>query len=149
MDTTLAPTRLHALQLGGRYGRPGAPQGDTLLFMLLACVLLMLGNGCAGNRRQETLSRALLVVDTARIGFTTWDDAHQQELVKTSTSYAQGEAALAAYRERRLPVLLAFELTYQAIASAALDHQPDGLASAQGRLQQLILLLQELTHAGD
>lgn len=106
-----------------------------LLFFLLVSVL----QGCVS--RQRALSATLVAVDTARIGFVTWDDSHQQEIVEKAADSDEAAAALEDYRQRRTSVLLGFELAYQAIARAALD---DDVSLAQtnsvvDNLKKLIL----------
>lgn len=130
--------------------RPPAPTPFSFWLMLsLLCALITFSNACASNTRRDVLSRTLIAVDAARTGFTTWDDAHQQDLVAKSTSYEQGVATLEEYRKRRAPVLLAFELAYQAIAVAALAEDEDGVALAKQRLQQLLELIQVLSASSE
>lgn len=127
-------------------GRARPPSQPAWLLAMFFCLLAMsFQSGCAGNQRQAVLSKTLVAVDAARIGFIVWDDAHQQELVEAAASYEEGAAALEAYRKRRAPVLLAFELTYQAIARAALEDGDITLASAKAKLQQLLALIRALT----
>ncbi len=127
--------------------QPRPPRDHTrLVTFLSACIVLGLmlvfaNGGCAASSKQRTLSGMLIAVDTARIGFVTWDDDHQQQLVEEAESYEAGVQALAEYREKRMPVLLAFELAYQGIARAALEDDQEVLTNAQSAVDNLKELL--------
>lgn len=129
--------------------KPKQPPYAFLLILGLLCMLVSLSHGCASTTRRDVLSKTLLTVDTARAGFVAWDDAHQQDLVQQAPDLAQGTAALEDYRKRRAPVLLAFELTYQAIAMAALAEDEGGVTLAKRRLQQLLELIRALAASSE
>jgi hypothetical protein len=91
--------------------------------VLLVPILLVLA--CGASARETAIKTSLAVVDTARDGFVTWDRLHQEELFKGAASGDDARHLVLAYREKREPVLLAFEVAYKAIAHAAVlsdDH---------------------------
>lgn len=113
----------------------------VLLVFGLGAQLLM---ACGANQRQKALATALAGVDGARDGFVTWDEAHQQELALTAPSYETGQAKLGAYREAREAVVEAFELTYQALATAALSKEEATFEVAMGRIEHLYTTMRAL-----
>jgi len=101
-------------------------------FILLLTLLLLFASSvsCTKNRRQETLHDSIVAVNAARDGLTAWDRNHQQEIVDKATSREDGEAQLAAYRERRKTVADSFELAYRLIAVAATQNDDPSLKAA-------------------
>lgn len=130
-----------------RAERARPPLPPSWIFALFLAFIVLLNNGCGASQRQSALAKTLLAVDTARVGFIAWDDAHQQDLVAKAPSYAEGAAALEAYRKQRAPVLLAFELAYQAIARAALEEGDTTFDLATKKLYQLLALIRGLAVA--
>lgn len=111
-----------------------------VVFALLAHLLL----ACGGAQRQKALATALAGVDGARDGFVQWDEAHQKEVVLTAKSYEEGLDALADYREAREAAVSAFELAYQALATAALSKEDTTIEVAMGRIEHLYNVLRVL-----
>jgi len=87
--------------------------------LIFVIALLSSGSGCGG--RQHTLSASMLGVDAAGVAFTTWDTEHQDALVASATSIADGQAKLGEYRAARAKIEAAFAVAYRALAAAALD----------------------------
>jgi hypothetical protein len=110
-----------------------------VVFALLAQLLM-----ACGGHRQKALATALAGVDGARDGFVQWDDAYQSEVVLTAKSYEEGLALLATYREQREHVVTAFELAYQALATAALSDEDTTFEVAMGRIEHLYNVMKVL-----
>lgn len=89
------------------------------VFLLVVLVVVTACSGSIKQRADTALSTALLATNAARDQFLAWDKAHQLELIAAAQTRAQGEAALAAYRAKREPVLHAFTVAYAAIGAAA------------------------------
>jgi hypothetical protein len=98
-----------------------------VVFALLAQLLM-----ACGGHRQKALATALAGVDGARDGFVQWDDAYQSEVVLTT------------YREQREHVVTAFELAYQALATAALSDEDTTFEVAMGRIEHLYNVMKVL-----
>jgi hypothetical protein len=86
-------------------------------------VLLLLAAGCGGasftDTTSKTLNTSLAATNAARDQFIAWDKAHQLEIVDGADTKEEAQAALAAYRAKRAPVLKAFTIAYTSIAAAA------------------------------
>jgi hypothetical protein len=86
---------------------------------------------------QSQLKASLTTLNAARDGFTTWDQAHQTQLVANAPSDAEGQSELASYRTRRAPVLAGFQLAYQALATAALSPSDVTVGTVVSTLSEL------------
>lgn len=114
----------------------------ALKMLVLALALLA---SCSGNQRQKTLKAALVSVEAAQESFIAWDAAHQRTIVLTASTAEEGEAALQAYREKRRTIEAGFEVAYQGIAAAALEHEDVSLREVLDRIDLLHKALLELT----
>ena len=111
----------------------GAPMTEreskiTLPFLLVcnivALILLVFTQGgCGASARDKALSSTLVAVNSARDSFTTWDLAHQDEILAGSTSMEDSGKKLDVYRAARKVVEHAFEVAYRALALAAIDEK--------------------------
>lgn len=115
-----------------------------LLTLLVLSLLAQLLASCGGSHREKALATALAGVNGARDGFVQWDEAHQQQVVLTAKSYEEGLDALADYREQREAIVTAFELTYQALAAAALSPEDTSFEIAMGRIEHLYTVMKML-----
>ena len=86
--------------------------------LVVACVATGCGGGIV-NRAEKSIRYAYAATTAARDGFVEWDRLHQADLVAGAANRESGEAALAAYRSRRQPVLRAFTAAYTTLAAAA------------------------------
>ena len=104
-----------------------------LVSLLVAlCVLA----SCA-SARDKALSATLVTVNAARDGFVAYDVSHQQSLLDSSADRATWDAKVATYRKKRELVVKAFEVTYRALAMAALEREPKTFALALEAAKQL------------
>lgn len=113
--------------------------------LVVGVALAIVAAGCGGSQK-ETLQRAdrglaiaLQATSAARDGFTAWDKAHQDQIVRDAESLEAGKAALAHYWTQREPVLKAFVLAYSsiALASSALALYDAGRVGEMNVIQKL------------
>lgn len=89
---------------------------------VVVLALLVASPGCGGSftdTANKTLSTSLAATNAARDQFISWDKAHQMELVDAAATKEEAEAALAAYRAKRVKVIRAFTIAYTSIGAAA------------------------------
>jgi len=87
-------------------------------------VLFTLVTACGGQtsyiqKAQKSLTVTHQAVQIAEKAFDSWDGTHQQELVAKASSPEEATASLAAYRDKRQPVIKAFVIAYTSIASVS------------------------------
>lgn len=104
-------------------------------------------SACGANARQKALRTSLTALNTARDGFSQWDDQHQIGIVKKATSKDEGKAALAAYRTKRQPVIVGFMVAYSAFAAAALDDNTARIAEAAKAAAAVYKIIKEFRNA--
>lgn len=95
------------------------------LLTFLLCAPLTLApaviTASAGCGKSALLQDTLTGLDVARVAFTRFDRDHQQRIVAEAKTLEEGTQKLRAYRLVREKVVLAFELAYRLIATAALE----------------------------
>lgn len=101
-----------------------------LLFLLCAVA-------CGGQQFDKTYGYVATSVNAAREGFLMWDQDHQQDIVTHAATREDGEAKLLAYRLSRKKVVLAFTVTYQALALAGTLRTHESILAAATQATQL------------
>ena len=85
---------------------------------LLVCLSFLVA--CGASARDTSLRTSFVGVSAARDGFVQWDESHQDAIVESATSIADGKEKLAVYRAERVQIIAAFETAYRAISFAAI-----------------------------
>lgn len=109
-------------------------------------LLLAFVAACGASAREKALRTTYIATTTAQAGFVEWNKEHQLQIARNAPSKLIALAELTTYREKREPVLAAFEATYRALAAAAIledDHK--SLAAALAAAEQLGEALRVLT----
>ena len=113
----------------------------------LVAVLVVLLAACGPSNRTNTIRTTLVSVNAARDGFLVFDEDIQTKIVDKSTSLADGQNKLDAYRAHRAEVVAAFEVVYRALAIAAVDPDKADLAEVLIEVKQLFYMLEKLKDA--
>lgn len=111
------------------------------LLVVLAFVVI----GCGASSYKKSVRASLLVTDAAHDGFVAYDRERQAQIVEASTSLVQGQAELAAYREKRSRIVELFDGTYRAIAAAAVLEEKKNLDTLIRASQLLVTALHDFT----
>lgn len=96
-------------------------------------ILVWLVAACGASAREKTVRASLVTTDAARVTFVAYDEHHQHAIVTEAKDEAGGKAALLEWRGKREHAVSTFEVTYRAIAAAAIladDHSLAGLLQA-------------------
>lgn len=117
-----------------------------IYFVLLTALLLIVGcTSCTRNERLGTIHTSVIAVNAAKDGFVAWDRLHQQAIADQAASKEEALSTLAAYHERRKPVVNTFEVAYQALAVAATQIDELSLKAALTSAATLIDDIRTLT----
>jgi hypothetical protein len=117
------------------------------LWMLATCALVAaaLVTSCSAGARDKALRAAYVSAQASSTALTTYDAAHQADLVTAAPDRATGETALATWRERRHVAELAIGTLYRAIAAAAVINDDQSL---QAMITAAGIVAQELAALG-
>ena len=110
--------------------------------------LLALTAACSLHTKQDYLRSSLVAVNTAGDGFLVWDEQHKQKIVDESITYEEGEKDLSNYIAKRETIVLAFELAYRSLATAALDPSDLNISVLKANLQLLFDVVDRITNQG-
>ncbi len=114
----------------------------------LLLVVIALVAGCGASAREKTLRAAVVSVNAARDGFIAFDLNHQRAILAAHTEREKYDAAIAAYRSKREPVVEAFVVAYRAIGVAAVLVDDDASLGAVGEAVSKLLKAIEDFKAG-
>lgn len=129
---------------------PKTPEGGfSRLGVMLVIASLGLSVACGASAREKTLHVTYTAVVATQAGFESYDKERQAAIVDHATSLADGVAELDKYKAARSPVLTAFEVTYRALAAAAIENKdPKSLDAAKAAAKQLEAAVDALTGGG-
>ncbi len=103
--------------------------------LIVACILA----ACTAGQRQDTIRATLVGLNSARDGFTAWDSGHQQALLDKSSTRAEFDTAVAAYRSGpQSAILQGMTLAYRGLAVAATQSDQPSLDAAVAQATALI-----------
>ena len=95
------------------------PYASKPIALTVPILLALTLGACPGpDAKQKALQVSLTALNTARDGFTTWDEHHQKQIVAKAGTYEVGKKALVDYRNRRHKVVQSFVVAYSALAAA-------------------------------
>lgn len=100
---------------------------------------------CGPSARQQTLRATYVAATSAKAGFLAWDREQMQHISRMATSVDDGLAKIAAYKDKRSPVVGAFEAVFHLLAEAAIDDDRP-LADALKKTEDLRQSLRVLTN---
>jgi hypothetical protein len=84
-------------------------------------------------------------VNAAQAGFVQWDDDEQQALVARAESADAARAALVVHDKRVIPIVGAFEVTYQLLATAAIEPSDVNVLLYVHQIELLFEAIEKLT----
>src|SRR5512136_2752575 len=110
----------------------------------LPVLLLFFCLGQSGCGTPKALRITLTGLNAARDGFIAYDMQVQTRIVSDASSFEMGRIKLDIYRAEREKVILALEIAYKALATAAVDPSELNITGAVTAAREVIGLVQSI-----
>ncbi|MGC2778802.1 MAG: hypothetical protein WA418_24550 [Bradyrhizobium sp.] len=121
-------------------------------FLISAICLALFVNGtmaaCNQSQRQDTLHASVVAVTAASDGFSKWDRAHQDILVRQAVDRDSAIKAITEYRVTQQKIADGIMLAYRTLAVASTQNDDPSLTAAIVAAQQIIDDIDKLRKGG-